>query len=103
LRILCKTAQNNPPDREQGSDRLLRTQSSHSGGNSAYDETDWHDQGKEQFAGDLSDMLHKHFHTSSFDELMLIAAPDVLGNLRKALGAGHLGLIHVNSPEVPMG
>ena len=62
-----------------------RTQSSHGPGNDAYEETDWHELGKERFAGDIAVMLYKHAHASSYDELVLIAAPDVLGNLRKAL------------------
>jgi len=66
-------------------------QSSHGVSNSAYDETDWHDLGKERFAGDLSDMLYKQSHALSYDELMPIAAPDVLGNLRKALRCGTPG------------
>jgi len=88
LRVLCKTAQNNSPDREHGTNRLGRTQSSQGASNSAYDETDWHDLGNERFAGNLSDMLYKHAHASSCDELTPIAAPDVLGNLRKALRCG---------------
>lgn len=85
LRLLRKTEQDNSPDREQGTDRPGRTQSSHGPGDSAYDETDWHELGKERNAGDLADLLHKHAHASSYSELVLIAAPEVLGNLRKAL------------------
>jgi len=91
LRVLCKNTQNNPPDREHGTDGVGRTQSSHGASNNAYDETDWHDLGKERFAGDFSDMLYKHSHASSYDELMLIAAPDVLGNLHKKSSCGTPG------------
>jgi len=85
LRVLRKTVQENPPNHEQGTDRPGRTQSSHGPGNSAYEETDWHELGKERFAGDLADLLYKHAHASTYAELVLIAAPEVLGNLRKAL------------------
>ena len=85
LRVLRKTEQENPPNHEQGSDRPGRTQSSHGPGNSAYDETDWHELGKERFADTLADLLYKHAHASSYTELVLIAAPEVLGKLRKAL------------------
>ena len=77
-----------------------RTQSSHGPGNSAYDETDWHALGKERFAGDLADLLYKHAHASSYDELVLIAAPDVLGNLRKAL---HKEVVARVVAEIPKG
>jgi protein required for attachment to host cells len=85
LRVLRKTEQENPPNHEQGSDRPGRTQSSHGPGNSAYDETDWHELGKERFAGEVADLLYKHAHASTYAELVLIAAPEVLGKLRKAL------------------
>ena len=76
------------PRTRHGTDWLGRTQSGHGASNSAYDETDWHDLGKVRFAGDLSDMLYKHSHTSSYDELVLIAAPEVLSKMRKALRCG---------------
>jgi len=38
LRVLCQTVQNNSPDRDQGTDRPGRTQSSHGQGNSAQNE-----------------------------------------------------------------
>jgi protein required for attachment to host cells len=100
LRVLRKTEQDNPPDREQGTDRPGRTQSSHGPGNDAYDETDWHALGKERFAGDLADLLYRHAHASSFDELVIIAAPDVLGNLRKVL---HKEVVDRVIAEIPKG
>ncbi len=100
LRVLRKTEQDNPPDHEQGTDRPGRTQSSHGPGSSAYDETDWHELGKERFAGNLADLLSKHAHASSYDELVLIAAPEVLGNLRKAL---HKEVVHRVVAEIPKG
>ena len=100
LRVLRKTEQDNPPDREQGTARAGRTQSSHGPGNDAYDETDWHELGKERFASDLADLLYKHAHASSYDELVLIAAPDVLGNLRKAL---HKEVVARVVAEIPKG
>ncbi|MDO9527478.1 MAG: host attachment family protein [Gemmobacter sp.] len=100
LRVLRKTEQDNPPDREQGTDQPGRTQSSHGPGSSAYDETDWHELGKERFAGELADLLYKHAHASSYEDIVLIAAPDVLGNLRKAL---HKEVIARVVAEIPKG
>jgi len=100
LRVLRKTEQDNPPNHEQGSDRPGRTYSSYGPGNSAYDTADWHELGKERFAGDLADLLYKHAHASSYSELVLIAAPDILGNLRKAL---HKEVIDRVVAEIPKG
>jgi len=85
LRVLRKIGQNNPPNHEQGSDRPGRTYSSFGPGNSSYEAADWHELGKERFAADLADLLCRHALASSFDDLVLIASPEVLGNLRRAL------------------
>jgi len=100
LRVLRKTEQANPPNHEQGSDRPGRTQSSHGPGNSAYEETDWHELGKERFAVGVADLLYKHAHASSYSELVLIAAPEVLGNLRSAL---HKVVVDRVVAEIPKG
>ena len=100
LRVLRKTEQDNPPNHEQGADRPGRTYSSFGPGNSAYEGTDWHDLGKERFADDLADLLYKHAQASSYDALVLIAAPDVLGNLRKAL---HKDVASRVVAEIPKG
>jgi len=100
LRVLRKTEQDNLPNHEQGTDRPGRTYSSYGPGNSAYDAADWHELGKERFAAEVADLLYKHAHASSYDELVLIAAPDVLGNLRKAL---HQEVIACVVAEIPKG
>jgi len=98
LRVLRKTTQDNPPDREQGTAQPGRTQASHGSGSDAYDETDWHALAKERFADDLADLLYKYAHASRFDEIVLIAAPDVLGNLRKVL---HKAVVDRVVAEIP--
>jgi protein required for attachment to host cells len=74
----------NPPTREQGTDRPGR---SNAGGvaRSAMEETDWHDIAEERFAGELADALYRGAHANLFDRLVIIAPPRILGNLRKAL------------------
>lgn len=74
----------NPPDREQAADRPGRLSD---GGShrSAVQETDWHRVEKERFAKDIAQRLYGHAHKGMFSELVLVAAPHVLGDLRKEL------------------
>jgi protein required for attachment to host cells len=77
-------ARDNPPTREQGTDRPGRSSASLGVARSAMEETDWHHLAKERFAGELADALYRHVHANLFDKLVIIAPPKVLGDLRKA-------------------
>jgi protein required for attachment to host cells len=74
----------NPPTREQGSDRPGRSNASVGVARSAMEETDWHDMAEERFACELADVLYRGAHANLFDRLVIIAPPKILGNLRKA-------------------
>src|SRR3954467_15196562 len=75
----------NPPTREQGTDRPGRSNASVGVARSAMEETDWHDIAEERFAGELAEALYRHAHAGRFEKLVIIAPPRVLGNLRKSL------------------
>lgn len=75
----------NPPDREQGTDAPGRRSDGPQGHYSAMDETDWHRLEKARFAHDLSDLLYEAAHRGRFDRLVLVAAPQVLGEMRRHL------------------
>ncbi len=82
--------QDNPKDIDQSANRPGRMQegrpgNSASGPRSAFQDTDWHELAKERFADDLAELLYKQAHRGAFDSLVIVAAPQVLGNLRKAL------------------
>ena len=77
----------NPPTREQGTDRPGRTNASVGAVRSAMEEADWHHIAKERFAGKLADALYRHVHANRFEKLVIIAPPKILGNLRKAFHA----------------
>ncbi|MCB1341724.1 MAG: host attachment protein [Pseudooceanicola sp.] len=83
--VVAKDEQENPPSREQGANRPGRMNDKGPGQKSAYDDTDWHQLAKERFAADLSDRLYKRAHRGDFSHLVLVASPQVLGNLRGAL------------------
>lgn len=84
LRVIRKDEQDNPPTREQAANRPGRTQDSSGTNQSSMDDTDWHALAKDRFAVDLADMLYNRAHAGRFEQLVIVAAPNVLGVLRSA-------------------
>ncbi|PRY92909.1 protein required for attachment to host cells [Hasllibacter halocynthiae] len=84
LRVLDKEEQENPPTREQAANRRGRMSDSQ-GNKSAFEDTDWHELQKDRFADDLAELLYAHAHKGAFDRIVLVAAPGVLGEIRKKL------------------
>jgi len=85
FQVVREMEQDNPPTREQGVDRPGRHSDGPSAHNSAYEETDWQRLGKERFADDIAERLYKMAHRGDFKQIVLIAPPFVLGELRKKL------------------
>lgn len=85
LTVLDKEEQENPPDREQSANRRGRFQDGVGVHRSAVEDTDWHQLAKDRFADDLAEMLYKKAHRGAFREIVLVAAPGVLGELRDKL------------------
>jgi len=88
----------NPPTREQGTDRPGRSNASVGVARSALEETDWHNIAEERCAGELAEALHRHAHAYPFEKLVVIAPPKILGNLRKAF---HAEVAERVSAEIP--
>jgi protein required for attachment to host cells len=76
--------QDNPPTREQGTDRPGRKHGADGVSRSAIEETDWHDRAEEHFAAQIAETLYEMEHAQKFNELVVVAAPRFLGNLRDA-------------------
>ena len=76
--------QENPPTREQGTDKPGRYLGPDRVSRSAVEQTDWHRQAEERFAATIADLLYRMAHAHTFDHLVVIAPPKVLGNLRAA-------------------
>lgn len=85
LEVFREESQDNPPTREQGTSRPGRMRDSISPHNSAMETTDWHQLAEDRFAKDLAAILYRQAHGGRFEELVLVAAPSVLGELRKEL------------------
>jgi protein required for attachment to host cells len=84
--------QENPPTREQGTDRPTRG-ADFTGGYAAnvgsprsnIEQTDWHQQNEDRFAKNIAQKLYALAHANHFQQLVIVAAPKWLGVLRQAL------------------
>lgn len=87
LQVVRKEEQENPPDREQKSDRAGRQVDSAGSQVSAMEETDFHRLEKERFADQMAEYLYLAAHRGRYDRLILVAGPQILGALRPKLHA----------------
>ena len=85
LEVFRKERQDNPANRDQMSDRPGRMSDGPQGHRSAVSEADWHALAEDAFASDLADILYRHAHRGDFEQVVLVAAPAVLGEVRKHL------------------
>lgn len=85
LEVFREEAQENPKDTDRSANRPGRMADTGPGQRSALEDTDWHELAKERFAKDLSDILYRQAHRGRFKKLVLVAAPNILGELRQHL------------------
>jgi protein required for attachment to host cells len=76
----------NPPTREQGTDKPgRRSGATVQGGGvfrGAIEQTDYHQLEEERFAAELAEMLYQSRHAGNYRELVVVAPPKMLGDLR---------------------
>ena len=85
FKVVREMEQENPATRDQGTDSPGRRSDNGPGQRSAMEETDWHRLAEERFAKDAADLLYRYAHKNRFKQIVLCAAPRVLGELRKEL------------------
>jgi len=85
FQVVQEMEQENPATREQGTARPGRHSDGPSPHNSAFAETDWHRLNKERFADEIAEHLYKAAHAGRIDDLVIVAPPQVLGEVRKKL------------------
>lgn len=85
LAVFRKDTQDNPANREQTSDRPGRFNDGPQAHRSAVSEADWHQLAEDNFANDLANTLYKRAHKGDVKAIVLVAAPSVLGEVRKQL------------------
>ncbi|PLX38550.1 MAG: Host attachment protein [Hyphomicrobiales bacterium] len=84
LEVIRLLEQENPVTREQGTDKPGRLLDGTGPGRSSVEVTDWHTIEKHRFAKDIAEALYKAAHMNKFKELIVVAPPMTLGDLRKA-------------------
>ncbi|MBO6756815.1 MAG: host attachment protein [Roseibium sp.] len=72
----------NPKTSDQGTSVPGRRSDGPGPHSSAMDETDWHKLEKHRFASDIAERLYKAAHAGKFAELVVVAPPLILGDLR---------------------
>lgn len=85
LRVIEARVEDNPATRDQGTDAPGRAFASQGGPRSSLETTDWHELEKEHFADRIAETINKAAETGEMKEVVLIAPPRVLGELRKHL------------------
>jgi protein required for attachment to host cells len=75
---------NNPPTREQGTDRPGRSYSSVGHGRSAVEQTDWHELEQHHFARVVAEALEKLVRERHVKAVVIAAPPRTLADLRQA-------------------
>jgi len=86
LRVIEARVDENPATREQGSDAPGRAFSSVAkGGRSSVETTDWHELEKEHFAAAIAATINEAAEKDAFRDLVIVAPPRVLGELRAGL------------------
>lgn len=83
LTVVREMEEENPPTREQGSDRPGRFSDGPNVHRSAVADTDWHRIAKDRFADEIAKRLYKFAHRGDFKKIVLVAPPVVLGEMRK--------------------
>lgn len=84
LEVVTHEQQIVPPTSELGTDAPGRQQQAAGmGGVSGYEQTDFHQQQEDRFAAETAEMLRKRALGNEFSQLIVVAPPKALGELRK--------------------
>lgn len=83
LRVESHHEQENPPIRDQATDAPGRSISSVGSARSAMEPTDFHQLQEDRFAAEAAEMLRKRALSNDFEQLIIVAPPRTLGELRK--------------------
>lgn len=75
----------NPPTREQGTDKPGRSYASIGGRRSAMEQADWHELEEQRFASDVAGTLLVLVREKNIEALVIAAPPRTLAELRRSL------------------
>jgi protein required for attachment to host cells len=83
LEVERKREQENPANREHKTSEAGRAFPSSGPGHHAYSETDFHQLEENRFAAETAELLKKRALKNDFEQLIIVAPPRTLGELRK--------------------
>jgi protein required for attachment to host cells len=83
LEIERKQEQENPPTQEQKTDEAGASAASYGSKRHSYSETDFHQLEEDRFAAEAAEMLKRRALRNEYDQLIVVAPPRTLGELRK--------------------
>ena len=85
LAVIRREEQENPPSGAQGTDKPGRMPDPGQGQRSAVENTDWHQLAEDRFAAGIAEMLGKLAQKGAFREIILVAPPKTLAELREKM------------------
>jgi protein required for attachment to host cells len=83
LRFEGSGERDNPPTHDQGADQPGRAFASSGSLRSALEQTDFHQVGKDRVAAEAAQLVGNLAQSGDFEELIVVAPPHTLGELRK--------------------
>lgn len=83
LQVEDVLAHSNPSTRDQGSDRPGRQSGPAGSQVGAIEQTDWHSLEEARFAAEIADGLYRAAHAGRYRDLVVVAPPATLGELRR--------------------
>lgn len=99
LEVIDVLEDENPPTRDQGTERPGRTMESTTNRKSAMEQTDWHTLAEEKFAETVAARLDDEARHGRFARLIVVAPPPTLATLRKSFDAKTQNLIVAEIPK----
>ncbi len=87
LRVVWHRTMDNPANHEQGIGRPDRANPGPGGRRTAIEPTDWHQLAEDRFAEEVAGILGKAHADGAFEEVVVVAPPAALSELRDHLSA----------------
>lgn len=84
LKLVRSYSQDNPPTRQQGTDKPGRTNASVGTNRSSMETPDWHSIAEAEFVAGIAEDMNKDLRAGDFETLVVVAPPVALGVYRKA-------------------
>lgn len=85
LKLVRSYSQDNPPTREQGTDKPGRTNESTGTRRSSMETPDWHEIAEAEFVARIAEDMNRDLRAGDYENLIVVAPPVALGVYRKSV------------------